>query len=126
MLITTRCQCLPIYNPTPKTPKCPPGCLQAASVIYSFEEGLGCEDSVVINLEELTNPGSCTCGVTFSVLDGNIDAVIVGSTLTITNNEVNPALVGTLLYVDYLMTCDCDVRSISGRIQVPITEVCPD
>lgn len=127
---TNRCQCLPSYNPPNGGPvTCPDECLQAASIIYPYEEGLGCAEELVINLSSITSPGNCDCGITFTAQAvstdvGALDVDFDEGTLTITNNLTNEAAVGNLFTVNYIMSCDCDVRSILGTITIPITSVC--
>jgi hypothetical protein len=127
---TNRCQCLPSYTPPNGGPvTCPDECLQAASIIYPFEEGLECAGELVIDLASITSPGNCDCGVTFSATavdsEGEaLDVELVGTTLTITNNITDESAVGEVFVVNYIMSCNCDVRSIMGTIAIPITSVC--
>lgn len=110
------CSCLPVYTPggggNPPTPTCPPGCLQAASVIFPTEEALPCGQIRVVNLLELTDPGNCGA-VTFSV-SGPIDLTLINESLTILNDATETGYVT----ITYTMTCTNDPRSVSGTIQV--------
>lgn len=126
-----RCSCLPTYTPgtpTPTTPICPPECLQAGSVIKTMEEGLDCNDTLIVNLTEITDPGSCE-NITFSVYSvsnpgtATLSASIVGSTLTITN-DATQGIVGEYVTVEFLMDCEDDIRSVVGFVQVYVNESC--
>lgn len=126
---TNRCQCLPSYNPPDGPSACPDECLQAGSIIYPFEQGLACLDDLVIDLTTITNPGNCSCGVTFeaSAVTQNGEALtvsIVGSELTITNDLFEPSSEGLIFDVNYIMRCSCDARAILGTLSIPITSVC--
>jgi hypothetical protein len=126
---TNRCQCLPGYNPPDGPRPCPDECLQAGSIIYPYEQGLGCGEDLVINLVTITNPGDCSCGVTFEATavtqNGEaLDIDLTGTTLTITNNLAEPTSEGLLFSVNYIMRCSCDARAILGTITIPITSVC--
>lgn len=123
-----RCSCLPTYSPgggsPPSSPVCPPECLQAGTVIVPSNEGLGCTDDYVIDLTTITVAGDCE-NISFSVYDdGGLDAGIVGTTLTITNDSTDGDLEGTYVTVTYLMSCDDDIRQVTGEIQIYITDVC--
>lgn len=127
---TSRCQCLPSYNPPSGGPTvCPDECLQAADIIYPYEDGLECGGSITIDLSSITSPGNCDCGVTFSASavdnGGNaMDITLTGDELLIENNITDLAAEGELFQVNYIMSCDCDVRSIMGTITISAKTVC--
>lgn len=121
-----RCSCLPTYNPPGPPPfSCPEGCMSAQTVLYTIAEGLSCDGILVVDLSDLVNVGTCEGGITYSTLsDGGLDVVLVGDTLTITNDSTNDALAGTFVNVIYKAKCNGDIRSVSGTLSIYITDVC--
>lgn len=124
-----RCSCLPTYNPPGGggNPVCPEGCMRAESVIYTLAEGLEYLEEKEVDLTALTDAGSCE-NVTYSVSGYNptyFTASILDGVVTVRNVAVLPFVAGTYQEFTYTMTCDDDIRSVSGTFSIYIISIEP-
>lgn len=96
--------------------------MRAESVIYPLAEGLEFGEDKVVDLTALTDAGSCE-NVTYSVTGYDVNTfgiVLVDGIATVTNEAIDSGMAGTYQEFTYVISCDDDVRSVSGTISIYI------